>query len=215
MVGSHCNHGAGRSDGGAGPSLGTAPHLHLDVVRERLDPLEVVLDQEVPVLRIHPVDEVAQTRVSLPAAEQFLGVRGLRADFALVERHQELATTARPAYMVTRLVGGDRDAIGLRVPTRLDPLVRIQPAKQRVLRDILGVARRDPETPSDAPEVSLLFIKWSRDLARRVASLRGPGGKLMLVHENDIIEGMRIVSIRPDAVELHWRGTNFLLLAAR
>jgi hypothetical protein len=69
--------------------------------------------------------------------------------------------------------------------------------------------------PTDAPEVSLLFIRWSRVTAGRVASLRGPGGKLMLVHEGDIIEGMRVSAIRPDAVELQWRGTNFLLLAAR
>jgi hypothetical protein len=69
--------------------------------------------------------------------------------------------------------------------------------------------------PSGAPEVSLLFIKWSRDVQGRVASLRGPGGKLLLVHEGDIVEGMRVAAIRPDGVELQWRGSNFLLLAAR
>ena len=69
--------------------------------------------------------------------------------------------------------------------------------------------------PAGAPEVSLLFIKWSSTLERRVDSLRGPGGKLMLVHEGDIIEGMRVGAIRPDAVELQFRGTSFLLLAAR
>jgi hypothetical protein len=69
--------------------------------------------------------------------------------------------------------------------------------------------------PVGAPEVSLLFIKWSSSVERRVASLRGPGGKLMLVHEGDIIEGMRVGAIRPDAIELQWRGTSFLLLAAR
>jgi hypothetical protein len=69
--------------------------------------------------------------------------------------------------------------------------------------------------PTGAPEVSLLFIKWSRGVEGRVASLRGPGGKLMLVHEGDIVEGMRVSNIRADAVELQWRGTNFLLYAAR
>jgi hypothetical protein len=69
--------------------------------------------------------------------------------------------------------------------------------------------------PSGSPEVSLLFIKWSRDALNRVASLRGPGGKLLLVHEGDIVEGMRVSLIRADAVELQWRGSNFLLYAAR
>jgi hypothetical protein len=69
--------------------------------------------------------------------------------------------------------------------------------------------------PTGSPEVSLLFIKWSHDALRRVASLRGPGGKLLLVHEGDIVEGMRVSLIRADAVELQWRGSNFLLYAAR
>ncbi len=71
------------------------------------------------------------------------------------------------------------------------------------------------EPPTDAPVVALLFIRWSREPAARVASLRGSGGKLMLVHEGDIVEGMRVSEIRPDALELQWRGTRFLLLAAR
>ena len=69
--------------------------------------------------------------------------------------------------------------------------------------------------PSGAPEVSLLFIQYSRDIARRVASLRGPGGKLMLVHEGDKVEGMEVASIRPDAIQLDWNGTKFLLLPDR
>jgi hypothetical protein len=63
--------------------------------------------------------------------------------------------------------------------------------------------------------VALLFIQWTSTPARRVASLRGPGGRLMLVREGDIVEGMKVAMIRPDAVEFQWRGTNFLLLAAR
>jgi hypothetical protein len=69
--------------------------------------------------------------------------------------------------------------------------------------------------PSGSPEVSLLFITRSHDVQRRVASLRGPGGKLLLVHEGDVVEGMRVSLIRADAVELQWRGSNFLLYAAR
>jgi predicted NUDIX family NTP pyrophosphohydrolase len=69
--------------------------------------------------------------------------------------------------------------------------------------------------PSGAPEVTLLFIQYSRNPARRVASLRVAGGKLMLVHEGDTFEGMRVATIRSDALELEWGGTRFLMLAVR
>jgi hypothetical protein len=69
--------------------------------------------------------------------------------------------------------------------------------------------------PSGAPEVSLLFIQWSRVPEKRVASLRSAGGRLVVVHEGDLVEGMRVATIHPDAIEFVWRGSQFQVIAAR
>jgi hypothetical protein len=69
--------------------------------------------------------------------------------------------------------------------------------------------------PPGAPEVVLLFIQWSSFPDRRVASLRGPGGRLLIVQEGDIVEGMKVMSIGRSAVEFQWRGSAFRVLAGR
>jgi len=72
-----------------------------------------------------------------------------------------------------------------------------------------------PPPPDDAPVLSLLFIQWSSEPARRVASLRQSGGSIYIVHEGDIVQGLRIAVIRPAGVEVQWRGQSFLLPASR
>lgn len=72
-----------------------------------------------------------------------------------------------------------------------------------------------PPPPDDAPALSLLFIQWSSEPARRVASLRQSGGSIYIVHEGDIVQGLRIAVIRPAGVEVQWRGQSFLLPASR
>ena len=72
-----------------------------------------------------------------------------------------------------------------------------------------------PVAPTGAPEIALLFIKWSSDPVYRVASMRGPGGKLLIVKEGDIVEGMKVSSIERGAVIMQWRGNLFRLAAGR
>lgn len=72
-----------------------------------------------------------------------------------------------------------------------------------------------PVAPTGAPEIALLFIKWSSDPVYRVASMRGPGGKLLIVKEGDIVEGMKVSSIERGAVIMQWRGNLFRVLAGR
>jgi len=73
-----------------------------------------------------------------------------------------------------------------------------------------------PPPPDDAPDLSLLFIQWSADAAKRVASLRqNSGGSIFIVREGDVIQGLRVATIRPAGVEMQWRGQSFLLPASR
>jgi hypothetical protein len=73
-----------------------------------------------------------------------------------------------------------------------------------------------PPLPDDAPVFSLLFVQWSSDSARRVASLRQvSGGTIYIVHEGDIVQGLRMAVIRPTGVEMQWRGQSFFLPASR
>jgi hypothetical protein len=63
--------------------------------------------------------------------------------------------------------------------------------------------------PEGSPQMFLLFIQWSDEPLRRVASLRSAGGRLAIVKEGDIVEGMKVMAIRRDAVEFQWRGSTF------
>ena len=83
------------------------------------------------------------------------------------------------------------------------------PAPRPADRELLG------SPPAGAPEVNLLFIQWSKIAKKRVASLRNKDGRLVVVHEGDLVEGMRVAAIRPDAIEFVWRGSQFLVLASR
>ena len=73
-----------------------------------------------------------------------------------------------------------------------------------------------PPMPDDAPDLALLFIQWSADAAKRVASLRQNGGSaIYIVREGDVVQGLRVAAIRPSGIEVQWRGQSFLLPAAR
>jgi hypothetical protein len=73
-----------------------------------------------------------------------------------------------------------------------------------------------PPLPDDAPALALLFVQWSSDPARRVASLRQvSGGAIYIVHEGETVQGLQIALIRPTGIEVQWRGQSFLLPASR
>lgn len=72
-----------------------------------------------------------------------------------------------------------------------------------------------PALPDDAPQIALLFIQWSPEPARRVASLRQGGGTITIVHEGDVIQGLKVAVIRPTLLEMQWRGQSYAVLASR
>lgn len=72
-----------------------------------------------------------------------------------------------------------------------------------------------PAPPEGAPQVDLLFIRWKPVPSERVASVRTGGQRIVVLHENDIIEGMKVSEIQRSGIEFQWRGQRFVVLAAR
>jgi hypothetical protein len=70
------------------------------------------------------------------------------------------------------------------------------------------------DEPLDAPPgASLSFLQWSADPDKRVVSIKVGAGPAMLAHEGDSVEGLTVVKIRPDAVELRSGESRYLLKA--
>lgn len=63
--------------------------------------------------------------------------------------------------------------------------------------------------PEGAPEVSILFVAWSRTPTDRMASMRVGSGSLSVVHEGEYVEGLQVSAIHPEAVEFQWTGQRF------
>lgn len=80
---------------------------------------------------------------------------------------------------------------------------------------------RQPSTPASVreeslgapPGASLSFLQWSADPDKRVASIKVGTGPATLVHEGDSVEGMTVIKIRSDAVELRSGESRYLLKA--
>ena len=69
------------------------------------------------------------------------------------------------------------------------------------------------ETPSALSGASLSFLQWSADPEKRVASIKIGTSPATIAHEGDAIEGMTVVKIRPDAVELRSGNSHYVLKA--
>jgi hypothetical protein len=65
------------------------------------------------------------------------------------------------------------------------------------------------ERPIGAPDVSILFVAWSRMPAERMVSLRVGMGSLNIVHEGEYVEGLQVSAIHPEAVDFQWTGQKF------
>lgn len=63
--------------------------------------------------------------------------------------------------------------------------------------------------PMGAPEISILFVAWSRTPAKRMASMRVGQGSLSVVHEGEYVEGLQVSAIHPEAVDFAWTGQKF------
>ena len=69
------------------------------------------------------------------------------------------------------------------------------------------------QTPSSPPGASLSFLQWSADPEKRVVSIKVGTGPSMIAHEGDSVEGLTVVKIRPDAVEIRSGDSHYLLKA--
>jgi hypothetical protein len=69
------------------------------------------------------------------------------------------------------------------------------------------------QTQSSPPGAALSFLQWSADPEKRVVSIKVGSGPAMIAHEGDSIEGLTVVKIRPDAVEIRSGDSHYLLKA--
>lgn len=63
--------------------------------------------------------------------------------------------------------------------------------------------------PDGAPEVTLMFIAWSRQPGQRMASVRSGGGAIAIVHEGEFVDGLLVSTIHPEAIDFTWTGRTF------
>ena len=80
-------------------------------------------------------------------------------------------------------------------------------------RSAASPASAREDTTSSPPNTSLTFLQWSADPEKRVASIKVGTGPATIAHEGDSVEGMTVVKIRPDAVELRSGESRYLLKA--
>ncbi len=69
------------------------------------------------------------------------------------------------------------------------------------------------QTLSSPSGASLSFLQWSTDPEKRVVSIKVGSGPAMIAHEGDSIEGLTVVKILPDAVEIRSGDSHYLLKA--
>jgi hypothetical protein len=63
--------------------------------------------------------------------------------------------------------------------------------------------------PAGAPNIRLSFLLYSSHPERRSVALTIDGGGLTTLHEGDDHEGVEVVRIHPDHVDLRWQGEAF------
>ncbi len=122
----------------------------------------------------------------------------------------------RPAEVPPAAASGGAAAPSAKSPQPVRPTGQ-KPAAPAPARPALKLL---DAPPPDAPQVSLLFVHWTSEPARRIASVRAPGGRLVVVREGDVIpgaeaQGMHVSEIRTDGIRVEWRGKAFVIPAVR
>jgi hypothetical protein len=83
-----------------------------------------------------------------------------------------------------------------------------------------GAMREPPEArpgpgggnpPMGAPRLRVSFLVYSSVAERRTVALTIDGGGLTTLREGDEAQGVQVVRIRPDRVDLRWQGETFTL----
>jgi hypothetical protein len=65
--------------------------------------------------------------------------------------------------------------------------------------------------PMGAPRLRVSFLVYSSNVERRSVALTIDGGGLTTLREGDEAQGIQVVRIRPDRVDLRWQGETFTL----
>jgi hypothetical protein len=74
---------------------------------------------------------------------------------------------------------------------------------------------RPKPAPRDAPDVRVSFLMYSRDPERRSVALGVAGAGITTVREGEYFQGVRVVEILPEAVDLEWGGVRYRVPARR
>jgi len=99
-------------------------------------------------------------------------------------------------------------------PDQRTPSTAEAPVAARPTPPPVAASAPTRDTPTGAPPgASLAFLQWSADPDKRVVSIKVGTGPAMLAHEGDSVEGLTVVKIRPDAVELRSGESRYLLKA--
>jgi len=86
------------------------------------------------------------------------------------------------------------------------PTTRPTPERSRI---------RPKPAPPDAPDVRVSFLMYSRDPERRSVALGVAGAGITTVREGEYFQGVRVVEILPEAVDLEWGGVRYRVPARR
>jgi len=70
---------------------------------------------------------------------------------------------------------------------------------------------RGGNAPMGAPRLRVSFLVYSAVVERRSVALTIDGGGLTTLREGDEAQGIQVVRIRPDRVDLRWQGETFTL----
>jgi hypothetical protein len=75
---------------------------------------------------------------------------------------------------------------------------------ERTVQQVFGA-------PAGAPRLRISFLVYSSLADRRTVVLTIDGGSLTTLREGDEAEGISVVQIHPDRVDLRWQGETFTL----
>ena len=77
-----------------------------------------------------------------------------------------------------------------------------------------GIVLEEP--PAGAPGLKLMFIVWNRNRRQRMASVKIESeGHTSVVREGDIVGGVSVASIHPEAVDFRWMQRTYRVYTGR
>jgi hypothetical protein len=123
-----------------------------------------------------------------------------------------VTTLPRPATTLAPPTTLPRPATTLPPPTTVPPPATTPPTTAPApSRPAPALSPR----PDGAPDVRVSFLMYSADPARRSVALTVDGGGTATLREGEYFQAVRVLAIRPNAVDLEWAGVRYRVPAAR